>query len=705
MTNTQIIDVELSRPGWQANIFAVAGDRYSRYIEVHLYNGGQPYKPPSGTTCVIGWWRNDTEYGSYNSVMTDDHSTRQAWSIDGNVVTIELNWQIAQKAGKVGVNVALIGTDGSRISTWEMLCDVQRGPVAEADDPTLPSESATDAANRAEAAANRAEAAAERSEAVADELENIVKDGPVVSVNGKTGRVQLSASDIPFDNAGTPFVSTTVQDAIEELLGIGTASSTITVTAPAGVVVTVSKGDKSYTQTVGEDGAALSFKVFETGEWTVSAVLNGRPYKRTVNVAEAGGSYSVELSYFSATLTATAVAGATVTATCGETVVTGQAAGNGQAALEIKLPGNYVVQATMANSYGNATSNSQAVNVVDNSGSYTATVKFIRLTVEVDSGSQITISKGDTNISLTGTGSDQVYLPSTGTWAVTASKDDQDASAEVECSAYQDYSVELAYIQEVLDDNSWEMIKRVADADEGANWWSVGDTKSIVLNGKIGILQANVMAIDVFILGFNHNASREGQHLIHFAIGKISGKQVALCDSQYNDYTSSTCFHMNSSDDNDGGWNQSYMRKTILGNSGSPSSPPSNSLLAALPADLRAVMQSVNKYTDNTGHSSSSSGAVTATVDWLWLLAEFELYGSRTYANQYERNSQQQYDYFKAGNPKTFGKHNATGTVVWAWSRSPHYNFYNRFVIFGTDGTATGNIASGSGGLFAGFAV
>ena len=217
MTNTQIIDVELSRPGWQANIFAVAGDMYSRYIEVHLYNGGQPYEPPSGTTCMIGWWRNDTEFGSYNSVMTEDGSTRQAWSIDGNVVTIELNWQIAQKAGKVGVNVALIGTDGSRLSTWEMLCDVQRGPVAEADDPTLPSESATDAANRAEAAAaevqqaaqdaaasagqaaasaGQAAASAEKVDAALNELDGMLEDGPVVSVNGKTGRVTLTAADV-----------------------------------------------------------------------------------------------------------------------------------------------------------------------------------------------------------------------------------------------------------------------------------------------------------------------------------------------------------------------------------------------------------------------------------------------------------------------------------------------------------------------------
>ena len=509
-----------------------------------------------------------------------------------------------------------------------------------------------------------------------------------------------AAANVTYDNSKTKIDAANVQEALDYTLGL--AQPRLTVTIDAGSQLTITCGDEEITgQTDGEGTFTTNLPML--GTWQVKAEKDGQTATQTVEVEQVGQLYTVEMAYFSATLTVTAVAGSTVSATCGETVVTGQAVGNGQAALEIKLPGNYVVQATMTNSYGNATSNSQAVNVVDNGGSYTATVKFIRLTVTIDAGSQITISKGDTNISLTGTGSDQVYLPSTGTWAVTASKDDLDASAEVECSAYQDYSVELAYIQEVLGDNSWEMIKRVADADEGANWWSVGDTKSIVLNGKIGILQANVMAIDVFILGFNHNASREGQHLIHFAIGKISGKQVALCDSQYNDYTSSTCFHMNSNDDNGGGWNQSYMRKTILGNSGSPSSPPSNSLLAALPADLRAVMQSVNKYTDNTGNGGNSSGAVTATVDWLWLLAEFELYGSRTYANQYERNSQQQYDYFKAGNPKTFGKHNATGTVVWAWSRSPNYNNNNNFVIFNTDGTANNNNANNSGGLFAGF--
>ena len=510
-----------------------------------------------------------------------------------------------------------------------------------------------------------------------------------------------TAANVTYDNSTSKIDAGNVQEALDFVAGL--TLPRLTVTIDAGSQLTITCGDEEITgQTDGEGTFTTNLPML--GTWQVKAEKDGQTATQTVAVEQVGQLYTVEMAYFSATLTATAVAGATVTATCGETVVTGQAAGNGQAALEIKLPGNYVVQATMANSYGNATSNSQAVNVADNGGSYTATVKFIRLTVTIDAGSQITISKGDTNISLTGTGSDQVYLPSTGTWAVTASKDDLDASAEVECSAYQDYSVELAYIQEVLGDNSWEMIKRVADADEGANWWSVGDTKSITLSGTVGILSVNSLTIDAFILGFNHNASREGQHLIHFAIGKISGKMVALCDSQYNNSVSSG-FCMNPSNSNSGGWKETYMRKTILGNSGTPSSPPANSLLAALPADLRAVMQPVTKYTDNTGGYSNSSSDVTATVDYLWLLAEFEVFGSGNYANQYEKNSQVQYAYFKAGNSKVAYNHANTGNAVVFSLRSPSFSNSNLFCAVDSGGSPSHHSACFSWGVLAGFAA
>ena len=162
---------------------------------------------------------------------------------------------------------------------------------------------------------------------------------------------------------------------------------------------------------------------------------------------------------------------------------------------------------------------------------------------------------------------------------------------------------------------------------------------------------------------------------------------------------------MNDSNTNAGGWNGCSKRKTLYGNSGTPTSPISNSLMAALPSDLRAVMQPVTKYTDNTGNSSNSSGNVTATRDYLFDLAEFEVFGVRNYANQYEQNSQQQYAYYKAGNSKVANNHTAVNTAVWWWLRSPHYFSYNYFVIVWTDGFYYSNSAYYSGGLRPGFAA
>lgn len=248
------------------------------------------------------------------------------------------------------------------------------------------------------------------------------------------------------------------------------------------------------------------------------------------------------------------------------------------------------------------------------------------------------------------------------------------ADGNYNAPASKTFAVSVTLVSKTLNDNSWATIKSVSDAGQGANYWSVGDTKRITLNGKVGAYTFSNFNVDVFILGFNHNSSKEGSNRIHFQIGKVSGKAVALCDSQYNGSGSSAMFHMNSSDSNSGGWNGSYMRKTLLGNSNTPDSTLENSLMAALPSDLLAVMKTVTKYTDNTGGGSNSSGNVTATADYLFLLAEFEVFGTRYLANQYEQNSQKQYDYYKAGNSRVAYNHSAVSTAVWWWLRSAYYN-------------------------------
>ena len=256
-----------------------------------------------------------------------------------------------------------------------------------------------------------------------------------------------------------------------------------------------------------------------------------------------------------------------------------------------------------------------------------------------------------------------------------------------------------------LNNVDWATIRAVSAASQGAHYWSIGDTKTITINGKVGATTFSNLSIDAYIIGFNHHSAKEGANRIHFKLGKISGVQVGLVDSSYDSYVSmSGKFTMNTRNTNSGGWNGSHMRKTVLGSDSTPTSPTANTLLAALPSDLRAVMKAVTKYSDNTGGNNMASN-VTATTDYLFLLAEFEVFGTRMYANSAEQNYQAQYDYFKAGNSKSHYQHSATGSTAWAWLRSAYYGTSYSFLRINTNRTVNYYVAPNSGAVAPGFAV
>lgn len=71
-------------------------------------------------------------------------------------------------------------------------------------------------------------------------------------------------------------------------------------------------------------------------------------------------------------------------------------------------------------------------------------------------------------------------------------------------------TVNAEFVSDVLNENSWAVIKAVSDSGQGDNYWDVGDTKTITINGKIGNTTFNNLSINAFIIGFNHNSSREG---------------------------------------------------------------------------------------------------------------------------------------------------------------------------------------------------
>ena len=319
-----------------------------------------------------------------------------------------------------------------------------------------------------------------------------------------------------------------------------------------------------------------------------------------------------------------------------------------------------------------------------------------KLVVNVDSGAVVTARKGSVAVSaVSENGQAVLELDEAGTYTVSASKDGTTTPDVKTATVPQELT--LSFVAAELNTNSWEMIKAVSDAGQGANYWSVGDTKDVTLTGNWQDLIMSNVTVKAFIIGFDHNSAVEGEHRIHFLMGKIGTKMVAFCDNLYDHQTSGAYFTMNTTNTNSGGWEASRMRKTVLGNSNTPDVPLEGSLIAVLPEELRAVMKPVTKWTQN------SAIAATATTDYAFLMAEFEIFGKRTYAYTTEQDKQAQYDYFKAGNPKVFYKHSATTTAVYAWLRSPYASGSASFCIVNTSGAAGGYSASGSRGVAPGF--
>ena len=259
-----------------------------------------------------------------------------------------------------------------------------------------------------------------------------------------------------------------------------------------------------------------------------------------------------------------------------------------------------------------------------------------------------------------------------GTWTVTAGSN----TATIEVREFKQYKV-----FHTLETYSWAEISAVSASGDAANLFSVGDTKSIVLNGQIGDGAFYDYSINVYILGINHNASVEGNNRIHFCIGKVNDKIVGLTDLKYNQYpmTSFGYYSMSygDTDTNSGGWEGCYMRSIIM-----------SGIKNALPTELQNVLKTVTKYTDNTGDGGSGDSYVTATTETFCLEAEFEVHGVRSYANSYEQNKQKQYDYYKNGNSKVRYKYNNVGNAIHWWNRSPSSDYPDTFCGVTSNGTA-----------------
>ena len=358
-------------------------------------------------------------------------------------------------------------------------------------------------------------------------------------------------------------------------------------------------------------------------------------------------------------------------------------------------------------------------------------------TVTTPSDGNITVTSGNTSVATVSLSGKTVTVTGVKTGSATITVSQAEGTNHLApINATYAATVDL-YVDDTLNNNSWETISEISQRGTGDTYWDVGDCKQITLNGKVGNqLTLTNQNLCVFILHFNYAMNGTAENNIiwgGFKSALTNGKDVALADAKYNSAVKdgTICFNMSHKTTatsgnaqygyNYGGWKGSDLRYDILGaTSQAPSqyntdkntscvgydataatltSPKANTLLAALPSDLRNVIRLWTRWIDAVGNSSNIDANIKATVDAITLLAEFEVQGARTYANEYEKNHQKQMAYYAAGNSKVRYKHSDTSSAVSWWCASPYYNYNYYFCTVNTSGGATSNFASISSAL------
>lgn len=204
------------------------------------------------------------------------------------------------------------------------------------------------------------------------------------------------------------------------------------------------------------------------------------------------------------------------------------------------------------------------------------------------------------------------------------------------------------------------------------------------MNGKVsdGLTLTNYSAW-VYIIGFNHNTEKEGNGIAFqgFKTAQTGGKDICLVDSGYDSFeekTSGTWFNMNNTNDNTGGWQTCLMRKNVM-----------PLIKAAFPSDLKAVIKPSTIFTAAiTGNID-----LISTEDEIFLLAEYEVFGSHYYASTLEPDYLKQYSYYSAGNSKVKYQFNDTTEAAMWWERSPSSDSSESFCTVNPGGYANANLA------------
>ena len=224
-----------------------------------------------------------------------------------------------------------------------------------------------------------------------------------------------------------------------------------------------------------------------------------------------------------------------------------------------------------------------------------------------------------------------------------------------------------------------------------ADYWAVGDTRTVHLSAMsatgVGVSEGHSEQYVQFVIGgFNHDDLATPINGHSKAAVTLLQKDCLMdasnASNPVNGSSNSENGYMNSTNTNVGGW-KNCARRTWC----------NNVFFAALPSAWQSMVKTVNKKT-SAGNGQST---IETVQDKIFLAAEIEIFGSKTYSVDGEGT---QYQYYKnaTANRYKMPKWSSSDVSNRHWERSPRIGTDGFCAVNGA-GITNGNVTSYANGI------
>ena len=227
-------------------------------------------------------------------------------------------------------------------------------------------------------------------------------------------------------------------------------------------------------------------------------------------------------------------------------------------------------------------------------------------------------------------------------------------------------SIEVQTIKPKLSDNSWEEVIYASENNCIPDTWKIGDEIDLVLNGYFD------ETVTLQIWDFKHYDKSDGSGKAGILFGM---KHLMKVEQQ-----------MNTIHTNIGGWNDSYMRNTVMKN-----------IYESIPEYIRNNIKEVNTYA-NAGTYYHYTGQGLVSTDKVFIPGLSEIDNEWELQNKTE-TEQSIISIFKDKKNRIKRMNNGNGLRGEMWTRSPYYDSSDMFCILYYDSIPYNTVANYNGGV------